>query len=196
VSEIPEEAYAAAAEALAVHRWKSMGVASAECECGTIVHGDADPFPADEAFRAHLASEILQAAAPSLLAAEVSAHRAEQDAVHADLSQLLRVLGMGDHARPQSGHEVMLEAISEVGKLRQSAEVIRADERDRFRRYARAMSDGDGSLAALYDQALASGARDERERLFTAIRHKIPLSQPWRGEALDLIYEVWRETDG
>jgi len=36
----------------------------------------------------------------------------------------------------------------------------------------------------------------ERERLFTAIRRKIPLSAPWRGEALDLIAEVWRETDG
>jgi hypothetical protein len=36
----------------------------------------------------------------------------------------------------------------------------------------------------------------ERERLFTAIRHKIPLSEPWRGKALDLIYEAWRDTDG
>lgn len=61
---------------------------------------------------------FLRAAAPHLLAAEVSAHRAEQDAVHADLSQLLRVLRMSDHARPQSSHEVMLDAISEVSRMR------------------------------------------------------------------------------
>jgi hypothetical protein len=46
------------------------------------------------------------------------------------------------------------------------------------------------------DRQLAEARAAERERLFVAIRHKIPLSQPWRGEALDLIYEVWRETDG
>jgi hypothetical protein len=45
------------------------------------------------------------------------------------------------------------------------------------------------------DRQLAAARAEERERLFVAIRHKIPLSQPWRGEALDLIYEVWRETD-
>jgi hypothetical protein len=65
---------------------------------------------------------VIGAAAPHLLAAEVSAHRAEQDAVHADLSQLLRVLGMGDHARPQSSHEVMLDAISEAGRIRLALE--------------------------------------------------------------------------
>ena len=47
-----------------------MGVASVECECGAIVHGDADPFPADEAFRGHLATAILEAAAPLIVAAE------------------------------------------------------------------------------------------------------------------------------
>jgi hypothetical protein len=46
------------------------------------------------------------------------------------------------------------------------------------------------------DRQLAEARATERERLFTAIRRKIPLSQPWRGEALDLIAEVWRETDG
>jgi hypothetical protein len=45
--------------------------------------------------------------------------------------------------------------------------------------------------------AIVKTVRDaERERLFTAIRHKFPLSAPWRGEALDLIAEAWRETDG
>jgi hypothetical protein len=76
---------------------------------------------------------VIGAAVPSLLADEVSAHRAEQDAVHADLSQLLRVLGMGDHARPQSSHEVMLDAINEAGRIRlalERAEVLIA-ERDR-----------------------------------------------------------------
>lgn len=64
------------------------------------------------------ARSVIASVRPHLLAAEVSAHRAEQDAVHADLSQMLRVLGMGDHARPQSSHEVMLDAINEVGRLR------------------------------------------------------------------------------
>jgi len=48
----------------------------------------------------------------------------------------------------------------------------------------------------LIGEAVAAAAvRAERARLFTAIRHKIPLTQPWRGEALDLICEVWREID-
>lgn len=36
----------------------------------------------------------------------------------ADLGALLRALGMGDHARSQSPHEVMLEAIEEVKHLK------------------------------------------------------------------------------
>ena len=47
-----------------------------------------------------------------------------------------------------------------------------------------------------HEAAVAQAVAAERSRLFTAIRHKIPLSEPWRGPALDLIYEVWRETDG
>jgi len=49
----------AAMNALAVHRWKTMGTGSVECECGEVVHGDADPFPADEAFRRHLAEAMV-----------------------------------------------------------------------------------------------------------------------------------------
>jgi hypothetical protein len=48
----------------------------------------------------------------------VSERVAEQHAVHEDLAQLLRILGLGDHARPQSPHEVMLDAINEAGRLR------------------------------------------------------------------------------
>lgn len=65
-------------------------------------------------------------------AAEVSARVAEQESVHADLALLLRTLGMFDGARPESSHEVMLEAIAEAGRLRQSAEAIRAGERERL----------------------------------------------------------------
>ncbi|GJE55242.1 hypothetical protein [Methylobacterium thuringiense] len=36
----------------------------------------------------------------------------DQDTLHADLSELLTILGMGDHARPQSPHEVFQEALS------------------------------------------------------------------------------------
>lgn len=37
-----------------------------------------------------------------------------------DLAALLRALGMSDHARPQSPHEVMQEAIREAEKLREA----------------------------------------------------------------------------
>lgn len=92
---------------------------------------------------------FLRAAAPHLLAAGVAAHRAEQDAVHADLSQLLRVLGMGDHARPQSSHEVMLEAISEAGRIRlalERAEVLLAE---RDRQWAEALRENERLLRKL-----------------------------------------------
>ena len=42
----------------------------------------------------------------------------ERDAVMADLGKLLEVLGLGDCARPQSPHEVMLECIAGVAKIR------------------------------------------------------------------------------
>jgi hypothetical protein len=64
------------------------------------------------------ATAALRAAIPQISAAGTRAHRAEQDTVHADLSQLLRGLGMGDHARPQSSHDVMLDAINEAGRIR------------------------------------------------------------------------------
>jgi hypothetical protein len=69
-----------------------------------------------------LARVALEAASPVLIAAEVSARVAEQHAVHADLALLLRVLGLGDHARPKSSHEVMLDAINEAGRLKQIIE--------------------------------------------------------------------------
>lgn len=45
---------------LDVHRWKSMGVSSVECECGALLYGpdDLTEFPADEAFRRHVAVHI------------------------------------------------------------------------------------------------------------------------------------------
>lgn len=51
------------AEVLNVHRWKSMGVRSVECECGEVISQGADTltlggFPADEAFRRHIAAEV------------------------------------------------------------------------------------------------------------------------------------------
>lgn len=77
--QIPADAITAAAEALAVHRWKTMGVRSVECECGAVRYGDADPFPADVAFRVHLAEAALEAAAP-LIAAQAAA--TEREAIH------------------------------------------------------------------------------------------------------------------
>ncbi|WP_146843019.1 hypothetical protein [Cellulomonas composti] len=59
-----DDAVERAARALDEHRWKSMSVRSAECECGEIITGDDSltEFPADEAFRRHLARAALAAA--------------------------------------------------------------------------------------------------------------------------------------
>lgn len=35
----------------------------------------------------------------------------------------------------------------------------------------------------------------ERERLWVAIRHSIPLDKRWRGEALDLLWPIFSGTD-
>lgn len=55
----------AAMAALDAHRWKSMGVASVQCECGAILYGDESltQFPADEAFRRHVAESVIHATA-------------------------------------------------------------------------------------------------------------------------------------
>src|SRR5580704_10741872 len=42
----------------------------------------------------------------------------ERDLVHADLGKLLNLLGLGDHARPESSHEVFLMCIDEVARLK------------------------------------------------------------------------------
>jgi hypothetical protein len=47
------------------------------------------------------------------------------DVLHNDLAALLRALGMGDHARPKSPHEVMREAIAGVELLKTSLERTR-----------------------------------------------------------------------
>lgn len=64
----------AVAAALDIHRWKTMGVASVQCECGEVIEldpistGEAienaalQAFPADAAFRLHMARAALRAA--------------------------------------------------------------------------------------------------------------------------------------
>ena len=67
---VPPEAITDATEALSVHRWNSMSAASAECECGEILYGPGlTQFPADEAFRRHLAEAVLQPTVPLIAAA-------------------------------------------------------------------------------------------------------------------------------
>ena len=72
MTDIPPDARTAAAVAASVHRWKSMGTASVECECGEVLYGPGNltQFPADEAFRRHLADAMLAAAAPLIRADE------------------------------------------------------------------------------------------------------------------------------
>lgn len=58
-----------AAELLSVHRWKSMGLNTVECECGAILSGGMEltGFPADQAFRDHIATATLPVVAKALL---------------------------------------------------------------------------------------------------------------------------------
>lgn len=42
-----------------------------------------------------------------LLVERTAAHRAQQEAVHADLTAILNELRLGDHARPYSSHDVV-----------------------------------------------------------------------------------------
>lgn len=58
-------------EVLNVHRWKSMGVRSVECECGKVISQGAETltltgFPADEAFRRHIAAEVTRVLPPAV----------------------------------------------------------------------------------------------------------------------------------
>jgi hypothetical protein len=76
-----------------------------------------------------------------------------------------------------------------------AAAVLLAAAQERIAGMAGALNNA-AAIIGERDRQLAAARAEERERLFVAIRHKIPLSQPWRGEALDLIWEVWRETDG
>lgn len=57
------------AEVLNTHRWKTMSPKSVECECGEIIHGDdtLTGFPADEAFRHHIADAVLTVTHPAIL---------------------------------------------------------------------------------------------------------------------------------
>jgi hypothetical protein len=68
----------AAADVLSVHRWKSMGVASVECECGEILYGNdrMTQFPADEAFRKHLADAAMAVIVPAVTAQIRALHKA------------------------------------------------------------------------------------------------------------------------
>jgi len=43
---------------------------------------------------------------------------AVQSVMQDDLAALLRALGLGDHARPETPHTVMMSAIAEVGRLK------------------------------------------------------------------------------
>ena len=68
---------------------------------------------------------IIDAAITEAVATEHETHRAESDSMHADIGLLLRTLGMFDGARPQSSHEVMLEAIASVSKQAGRIEQLR-----------------------------------------------------------------------
>ena len=53
-----------------------------------------------------------------------SLNASERDAMMRDLGLLLEALGLGDHARPESPHEVMQRCIAEARRLRPSFVVV------------------------------------------------------------------------
>jgi hypothetical protein len=87
-----------------------------------------------EAAAGHPTWSVAYAEDVPLLVAEVERLRASSAVSNGmmqdDLKALLRALGMGDHARPKSTHEVMLEAIEEVGRLRGVEHRLRKAESD------------------------------------------------------------------
>jgi hypothetical protein len=66
-------------------------------------------------------------------------------------------------ASPKQLLSVLLEAARRATEA--AAPHIVATEIQRIRAFMRAISDGSEEIAALWDQAMASGARDERERI-------------------------------
>ena len=145
--QVPAKAIEAAIAAFATHRWKSMGVASVECECGAILYGAGNltQFPADAAFRRHLAEAALEAALPAI--------RAECDALIAEAvvnegqrwqEQITRLRNALKEAASEMDHRYELGAEAEREACAQLAE------RQRFIHFAgmirarRVMSDAPG----------------------------------------------------
>jgi hypothetical protein len=50
--------------------------------------------------------------------------RSERDLIHADLGQLLDMLGLGDFARPESSHEVFQQCLARLASFRSGAETL------------------------------------------------------------------------
>lgn len=103
-----------------------------------------------------------------------------QSVMQDDLAALLRALGLGDHARPETPHAVMLSAIAEVERLRvrlvQSQDMhrdehIRAEQAEaRLREVVEALSEYVSEDAAFAEDHLLCGgdcdwsARHKRAR--------------------------------
>jgi hypothetical protein len=157
--------------------------------------GPADPYdqlwaqgePERRAGRArNLAADLIRCA-------EVSARVAEQEAVREDLALLLRTLGMFDGARPESPHEVMLEAIAEVRLRQRSADTIRAAERTTIKNQRHALKEA----AAEMDRRYEMGRAAERDRLRQkAGRLADERHDDWLRSVLDLLREPSADLTG
>lgn len=134
-----------------------------------------------------------QPASAVTAAAEVSARVAEQEAVREDLALLLRTLGMFDGARPESPHEVMLEAIAEVRLRQRSADTIRAAERTTIKNQRHALKEA----AAEMDRRYEMGRAAERDRLRQkAGRLADERHDDWLRSVLDLLREPSADLTG
>ena len=69
---------------------------------------------ADETVRHEVPGRPLRKLVPQ--GSPLSEH--ERDLIHADLGQLLDLLGLGNYARPESSHEVFLACLEEIAKLK------------------------------------------------------------------------------
>jgi hypothetical protein len=110
--------------------------------------------------------------------ARASAEKAMSDmtgAVMQDLADLLNVLGLGDHARPQTPHEVFRECIASVAEITQQRE--EAEGANILNRNALKQAKEEASAAMEAMSVCCEAAADAVKRSFTAKAESSSLAQ-------------------
>lgn len=162
-----------AATVLAEHRWKSMGVSSVQCECGEILYGDGSMtfFPADEAFRRHIAETVLDALEPRERIAELEAEldRTKRGAqtlgkiIDRQINDLLHWAGMDDQiGLDDPDQQTAWERVAAMpGRIRELEEVLAGADHTSAKYYRR-MRDAERQLSPRRYIGSANDARSAR----------------------------------